>query len=116
MVIYLSSGIYTTPELIQSNKNLFTRVLKVSVCKVKKMRIPLRNSILFLILGFNEITPRVISQRFGRYKGNSLRDNISARVNIGFNILKIILFSKVISIYFITGDKINSLLITKITE
>ena len=60
MVIYLSSGIYIIPELIQSDKNLFTKVLKVSIYRVKKMRIPLGNSISFLMLGFNKVTPGVI--------------------------------------------------------
>ena len=115
-VIYLSLGIRTIPELIQSDKNLFTRVLKVSVYGVKKMRILLGNSILFLILGFNEVTPGVISRRFGRCKGNFLGDNVSARVDVGFNILEMILFSGVVSIYFVTGDKVNLLLIVGIIE
>ena len=115
-VIYLSLGIYIIPELIQSDKNLFTRVLKVSVYGVKKIRIPLGNSILFLILGFNKVTPGVIFQRFGKCKGNFLKDDILAKVNVGFNILEMILFSRVVSIYFITGDKINSLLIIGITK
>ena len=37
-------------------------------------------------------------------------------VDIGFNILEIILFSGVVSIYFITGDQINSLLTIGITK
>ena len=35
---------------------------------------------------------------------------------IGFNILEMILSSEVVSIYSITGDKVNSFLITGITE
>ena len=137
MVIYLSLGICIIPELVQSNKNLFTRVLKVSVYGVKKMRIPLGNSILFLMLGFNKVTPGVIFRRFGKCEGNSLGDKVLAKVNISarvdvstgvdlligfvlsgvdFNILEIILFSGVASIYFITGDKVNLFLITGITE
>ena len=104
---------------------------------VKKIRIPLGNSILFLTLGFNKVMPRVIFRRFSRCEGNSLGDNILARIDIlarinfpaginflircvlskvGFNILKMILFFKVVSIYSITGDKVNSLLITSIAE
>ena len=105
-----------TPELVQSDENLFTRVLKVSVYGVKKMRIPLGNSILFLILGFNKVILGVIFRRFGRCEGNSLRDDILARVDVGFDILEMILFSGVVSIYFITGDKVNSFLIARITE
>ena len=92
---------------------------------VKKMRILLGSSILFLILGFNKVTLGVIFRRFGKYKGNSLGDNILMCINIlirsvlseiSFDILEMILFSKVVSIYFITGDKVNSLLIAGITE
>ena len=116
MVIYLSSGIHITPELIQSDKNLFIRVLKVSVYGVKKIRIPLGNSISFSTLNFNKVTPRAISRRFGRCEGNSSGDNVLARVDVGFDILEIILFSGVVSIYFVTGDKINSLLIIRIAK
>ena len=148
-VIYLSLGICITPESVQSDKNLFTRVLKVSVYGVKKMRIPLGNSILFLTLGFNKVTPGIIFRRFDKCKGNFLgnkvlaridvltRINISARINvsakvnvsigtdlsagfvlsgINFNILKMILFSEVVSIYFITGDKVNSFSIIGIAK
>ena len=136
-VIYLSLGICTIPESVQSDENLFIRVLKVSVYGVKKMRILLGSSILFLMLGFNKVTLGVIFRRFGRCKGNFLGDNISARIDvlvkvnfpagvdfligcvlgeIGFNILEIISFSKVASIYFVTGDKVNLFLIAGITE
>ena len=112
MVIYSSSGICITQELIQSNKNLFIKVLKVFVYGVKKMRILLRNSILLLMLGFNKVMPGIISRRFGRYKNNSLGNNISMCINIlirsvlsiiGFDILEIILFSKVVNIYLLPG-------------
>ena len=83
---------------------------------VKKIRIPLGNLISFLILNFDKVTPGIISRRFGKCKGNSLRDNVLARVDINFNILKIILFSRVVSIYSITGDKVNSFLIIRITK
>ena len=124
-VIYLSLGICIIPELIQNNKNLFIRVLKVFVYGVKKIRIPLGNSILFLTLGFNKVTPGVISRSFGRGEGDFLGGIVSACVKVlvgsvlsevGFNILEIILFSEVVSIYFITGDKVNSFLIIGITE
>ena len=136
-VIYSSSGICTIPELIQNNKNLFTRVLKTSVYRVKKIRIPLGNSILFLTLGFDKVTPGIISQRFGRYEGYSSGDKVSAKVDISariniftsinllirfvlngvnFNILEMILSFKVVSIYSITGDKVNSFPTIKITE
>ena len=83
------------------------------------MRMPLGNSILFLTLGFNKVIPGVISRRFSRYKGNSLGNNILARVNdlakvnipiganlligfilngVNFNILEMILSFKVVSI------------------
>ena len=123
MVIYLSLGICIIPELIQSNKNLFTRVLKIFMYGVKKMRIPLGNLISFWILGFNKITPGIIFRRFGRYEGNSLRDNILINIlirsvlsEVGFDVLEIILFSEVVSIYFVTGDKVNSFLIIKIAK
>ena len=35
---------------------------------------------------------------------------------VGFDILEMILFSEVVNIYFITGDKVNSLLIIRITK
>ena len=60
MVIYLSLGIYIIPELVQSNENLFIKILKVSVYRVKKIRMPLGNLISFLMLGFNKVTLGVI--------------------------------------------------------
>ena len=92
---------------------------------VKKIRIPLGNLTSFLTLGFIKITPGVIFQNFGKGKNNSLRGIISACIKvlirsvlnkIGFNILEIILFFKVVSIYSITRDKVNSFLITGITK
>ena len=124
-VIYSSSGIRITPESIQSDKNSFTKVLKVSVYRVKKIRIPLGNSTLFLTLGFNKVTPRVISRSFGKGEGDSLKGIISAYVKISvgsvlseinFNILEIILSSKVASTHSVTRDKVNSLPTTGITK
>ena len=110
---------------------------------VKKIRILLGNSILFLILSFNKVTPGVIFQKFGKYEDNSLGDNILAKIDVSvkinilakvniptsanllagfvlngvhFNILKIILSFKVANTYFITGDKVNSLLTIKIIK
>ena len=89
------------------------------------MRIPLGNSILFLTLGFNKVTLRVIFRNFGKGKNDFLRDIIlmcikilikSVLNKINFNILEIILFSKVVNIYFIIRDKVNSFLITRITK
>ena len=89
------------------------------------------------MLGFNKVMLGIIFRRVGRCKGNSLGDNILAKIDvlakinfsagvnllvrsvlsdINFNILEIILFFKVVSIYSITGDKVNLLLIIKITE
>ena len=125
MVIYLSLGIYITSELVQSDENLFIRVLKVFVYGVKKIRMPLGSSILFLMLGFDKVMPGVISRSFGRGKGNSLGGVISACVKVligsvlskvGFNILEIILFSKVVSIHSVTGDKVNSFPIAGIAK
>ena len=92
---------------------------------VEKIRMPLGSLISFLTLGFNKVTPGVIFRSFGRGEGDSLGGIVSVCIKVlvgsvlsevSFNILEIISFSKVVSIYFVTRDKVNSLSIAGIIK